>query len=92
MAVSFNEEIHGLRDLVRQSRRCEPGKAFNSVCWPLIGLVLASTGYSESRNDDTLPPHFATRLNSFALGAGVAHPAEKTPTLELVGWREASRG
>jgi len=29
-------------------------------------------------------PHFATRLNSFALGGGVAHPATKTPTLELV--------
>lgn len=29
-------------------------------------------------------PHFATRLNSFALGGGVAHPAEKTPTLDLV--------
>ena len=29
-------------------------------------------------------PHFATRLNSFALGGGVAHPAAKTPTLELV--------
>jgi len=29
-------------------------------------------------------PHFATRLNSFALGGGVAHPANKTPTLELV--------
>ena len=29
-------------------------------------------------------PYFATRLNSFALGGGVAHPAEKTPTLELV--------
>ncbi len=28
--------------------------------------------------------HFATRLNSFALGGGVAHPATKTPTLELV--------
>ncbi len=27
---------------------------------------------------------FATRLNSFALGGGVAHPAVKTPTLELV--------
>jgi len=27
---------------------------------------------------------FATRLNSFALGGGVAHPATKTPTLELV--------
>lgn len=31
-----------------------------------------------------LEPHFATRLNSFALGGGVAHPATKTPTLELV--------
>jgi xylose isomerase len=30
-------------------------------------------------------PHFATRLNSFALGGGVAHPATRTPTLELVG-------
>ena len=30
-------------------------------------------------------PHFATRLNSFALGGGVAHPTKKTPTLELVG-------
>jgi xylose isomerase len=29
-------------------------------------------------------PHFATRLNSFALGGGVAHPTTKTPTLELV--------
>lgn len=29
-------------------------------------------------------PHFATRLNSFALGGGVAHPATKTPTLELI--------
>ena len=29
-------------------------------------------------------PYFATRLNSFALGGGVAHPATKTPTLELV--------
>ena len=29
-------------------------------------------------------PHFATRLNSFALGGGVAHPKEKTPTLDLV--------
>jgi xylose isomerase len=29
-------------------------------------------------------PHFATRLNSFALGGGVAHPATKTPTFELV--------
>jgi xylose isomerase len=29
-------------------------------------------------------PHFATRLNSFALGGGVAHPAAKTPTLDLV--------
>jgi xylose isomerase len=29
-------------------------------------------------------PHFATRLNSFALGGGVAHPPKKTPTLELV--------
>lgn len=29
-------------------------------------------------------PHFATRLNSFALGGGVAHPASKTPTLDLV--------
>jgi sugar phosphate isomerase/epimerase len=29
-------------------------------------------------------PHFATRLNSFALGGGVAHPANKTSTLELV--------
>lgn len=28
--------------------------------------------------------HFATRLNSFALGGGVAHPATKTPTLELI--------
>ena len=28
--------------------------------------------------------HFATRLNSFALGGGVAHPATKTPTLKLV--------
>jgi len=28
--------------------------------------------------------HFSTRLNSFALGGGVAHPAKKTPTLELV--------
>jgi xylose isomerase len=29
-------------------------------------------------------PHFATRLNSFALGGGVAHPTNKTPTLDLV--------
>ncbi len=29
-------------------------------------------------------PHFATRLNSFALGGGVAHPPVKTPTLDLV--------
>jgi len=29
-------------------------------------------------------PHFATRLNSFALGGGVAHPTKKTPTLDLV--------
>jgi xylose isomerase len=29
-------------------------------------------------------PHFATRLNSFALGGGVAHPATRTPTLDLV--------
>jgi len=29
-------------------------------------------------------PHFATRLNSFALGGGVAHPTTKTPTLELI--------
>src|SRR3954467_10765375 len=29
-------------------------------------------------------PHFATRLNSFALGGGVAHPKNKTSTLELV--------
>src|SRR6476659_6146858 len=29
-------------------------------------------------------PHFATPLNSFALGGGVAHPATKTPTLELI--------
>jgi xylose isomerase len=29
-------------------------------------------------------PHFATRLNSFALGGGVAHPTTKTPTLDLV--------
>jgi sugar phosphate isomerase/epimerase len=28
--------------------------------------------------------HFATRLNSFALGGGVAHPKTKTPTLDLV--------
>ena len=28
--------------------------------------------------------HFATRLNSFALGGGVAHPSKKTPTLDLV--------
>jgi xylose isomerase len=34
----------------------------------------------------TMPtqPYFATRLNSFALGGGVAHPAKATPTLELV--------
>lgn len=30
-------------------------------------------------------PHFATRLNSFALGAGVAHPKDRTPTLDLIG-------
>jgi xylose isomerase len=29
-------------------------------------------------------PHFATRLNSFALGGGVAHPATTPPTLDLV--------
>ena len=29
-------------------------------------------------------PLFATRLNSFALGGGVAHPSTKTPTLDLV--------
>jgi len=29
-------------------------------------------------------PHFATRLNSFALGGGVAHPTTRTPTLDLV--------
>lgn len=29
-------------------------------------------------------PHFATRLNSFALGGGVAHPSTKTPTTELI--------
>lgn len=29
-------------------------------------------------------PHFATRLNSFALGGGVAHPATKTPTTDLI--------
>jgi sugar phosphate isomerase/epimerase len=29
-------------------------------------------------------PHFATRLNSFALGGGVAHPKTKTSTLDLV--------
>jgi xylose isomerase len=29
-------------------------------------------------------PHFATRLNSFALGGGVAHPATKTPTMDLI--------
>ena len=29
-------------------------------------------------------PHFATRLNSFALGGGVAHPKTRTPTLDLV--------
>ena len=29
-------------------------------------------------------PYFATRLNSFALGGGVAHPTKKTPTLDLV--------
>src|SRR3954454_6507490 len=29
-------------------------------------------------------PHFATRLNSFALGGGVAHPTKKPPTLDLV--------
>lgn len=29
-------------------------------------------------------PHFATRLNSFALGDGVAHPQTRTSTLELV--------
>lgn len=28
--------------------------------------------------------HFATRLNSFALGGGVAHPSPRTPTLDLV--------
>jgi xylose isomerase len=33
----------------------------------------------------TAQPHFATRLNSFDLGGGVAHPAKKTPTLDLVG-------
>ena len=31
----------------------------------------------------SIEPHFATRLNSFALGGGVAHPP-KTPTLDLV--------
>ncbi len=32
----------------------------------------------------TKQPHFATRLNSFALGGGVAHPATKTPVADLV--------
>jgi xylose isomerase len=32
----------------------------------------------------SVQPHYATRLNSFALGGGVAHPAQKTPTLDLV--------
>ncbi|GAA1883632.1 sugar phosphate isomerase/epimerase family protein [Lapillicoccus jejuensis] len=32
----------------------------------------------------TAQPHFATRLNSFALGGGLAHPRERPSTLDLV--------